>query len=96
MTDHKSYRETLGRVVREAWVKWALEQPNPKASWLTPYDDLPESDKEADRRIGEAVARFVLDRYEESRQEARKIVAEVAAEMAKEYPAFEWMKDFDE
>lgn len=49
-------RDMLGRVVREAWVRWARTQPNPKPTWLVPYDDLAEPDKEADRQIGEAVA----------------------------------------
>lgn len=53
-------REALGRAVREAWVRWALTQPNPKPSWLVPYDDLEEADKEADRRIGESIARLTL------------------------------------
>jgi hypothetical protein len=53
-------RDTLGRFVREAWVRWANKQPNPKPTWLLSYDDLGESDKEADRQIGESVARWVL------------------------------------
>jgi hypothetical protein len=53
-------REFLGRVVREAWVKWAQQQSNPKPSWLAPYDELSEVDKEADRQIGEAVTQWVL------------------------------------
>ena len=53
-------RDALGRLVREAWVRWALTQPNPKPSWLVPYDQLSEPDKEADRQIGEAVARWTL------------------------------------
>lgn len=53
-------RETLGRMVREAWIRWAETQPNPKPSWLVPYDALAECDKEADRQIGEAVARWTL------------------------------------
>lgn len=53
-------RDQLGRFVREAWVRWAQTQPNPKPSWLVPYDDLSEPDKEADRQIGEAVARWTL------------------------------------
>lgn len=53
-------RETLGRFVRGAWVRWAETQPNPKPSWTVPYDDLSEPDKEADRQIGEAVARWTL------------------------------------
>lgn len=53
-------RDTLGRFVREAWVRWAREQPDPKPSWLVGYDELDEDDKEADRHIGESVARWVL------------------------------------
>ena len=49
-------RDVLGRVVRKAWVQWARTQPNAKPFWLVPYDSLTESDKEADRQIGEAVA----------------------------------------
>lgn len=48
-------RDDLGRKVREAWVHWARQQPNSKPSWLVPYDDLSEADKEADRQIGEAL-----------------------------------------
>jgi hypothetical protein len=53
-------RDTLGRMVREAWVRWAQTQPSPKPSWLVPYDELSEPDKEADRQIGETVARWTL------------------------------------
>ena len=53
-------RDTLGRMVREAWVRWAQTQTNPKTSWLVPYEELTEPDKEADRQIGEAVARWTL------------------------------------
>lgn len=45
-------RDAKGRRVREVWVEWATEQPDPKPSWLVPYEDLAEPDKEADRRIG--------------------------------------------
>lgn len=51
-------RDALGRVVREEWVAWAREQPDPKPSWLVPYDELPEGMKEADRRIGEGVTNY--------------------------------------
>jgi hypothetical protein len=53
-------RDQLGRFVREAWVRWARTQPDPKPSWLVPYDELSETDREADRQIGEAVARWTL------------------------------------
>jgi hypothetical protein len=45
--------DELGRLVREVWIEWAQEQPNPKPSWLVPYDELSEPDKEVDRRIGQ-------------------------------------------
>lgn len=48
-------RDRLGRMVRDLWIGWAERQPNPKASWLVPYDELSESDKEADRVIGEGM-----------------------------------------
>ena len=51
----KYTRETLGRKVRETWVKWAEKQPNPKSSWLVAYDELNEQDKDADRCIGSAI-----------------------------------------
>lgn len=53
-------RDQLGRFVREAWISWAKVQPHPKPSWLVPYDALSEPDKEADRIIGERVARWTL------------------------------------
>lgn len=48
----------LGELVRKAWVEWAYTQPNPKPSWLMPYRDLSEPDKQADRDIGVALARI--------------------------------------
>lgn len=53
-------RDELGRVAREAWIAWAHEQLNPKESWLAPWEELPEVDREADRRIGEAVRAAVI------------------------------------
>jgi hypothetical protein len=47
--------DELGRQVRDEWVAWAREQPDPKPSWLVPWDDLAERDKDADRRIGRAL-----------------------------------------
>ena len=49
-------RDFLGSVVRKAWTEWAKEQDHAKSSWLLSWEELPESDKEADRCIGEAVA----------------------------------------
>jgi hypothetical protein len=48
-------REEGGRLVREEWIRWAESQLYPKPSWLVPWKALPETDKEADRRIWEAI-----------------------------------------
>jgi len=53
-------REALGRLVREVWVTWAREQPDPKPHHLDPWERLDEGGKEVDRRIGEAVAKRAL------------------------------------
>lgn len=54
-------REALGRLVREAWAAWAREQPAPKPSWLVPWEEISEAEREVDRRIGEALARAGAD-----------------------------------
>lgn len=51
--------ETLGRLVRLLWVGWAQEQPNPKPSWLAPWEQLSAADQDADVRIGLGVAAVV-------------------------------------
>ena len=48
-------RNRLGKLVRNLWISWAERQPNPKPSWLVPYEELSEADKEADRVIGEGL-----------------------------------------
>lgn len=50
---NQTLREKLGKLVREVWIDWAREQPNPKSSWLVEWDGLNEPDKEVDRRIGQ-------------------------------------------
>lgn len=52
-------RNMLGKQVRLAWVLWASQQANPKPSWLLPWADLSESDREADRCIGEHLESFL-------------------------------------
>lgn len=49
-------REWLGKLVRLAWVQWAKTQPDAKPSWLLPWEELAERDKEDDRQIGEFIA----------------------------------------
>lgn len=77
-------RDQLGRFVREAWVRWAQTQPDPKASWLLPYDELAEPDKEADRQIGEAVARWTLIGDASSHAMAEMVAAAPDAREAEE------------
>jgi hypothetical protein len=55
MSSEVILRERLGMRVREVWIHWAKEQPNPKPSWLVPWEALSEPDKEVDRRIGTAI-----------------------------------------
>ena len=55
-------RDEVGKVVRDAWIRWALTQPSPKLSWFTKYEDLSEADKEADRQIGEAVIKHYIEK----------------------------------
>lgn len=64
MTEHRTsdpsddIREFLGQLVRMEWVAWAREQPHPKATWLAPWHQLTEPEREVDRRIGERIYRF--------------------------------------
>lgn len=48
-------REERGETVRNAWIEWAREQDDPKESWLTPWHQLGEGQREVDMRIAEAV-----------------------------------------
>lgn len=48
-------REGVGRLVRQVWVEWAAKQPDPKPSWLIPWEGLDEGQKEVDMRIGAAL-----------------------------------------
>jgi hypothetical protein len=54
-TMRAEHRNDLGRMVREEWIAWATEQADiaEHPHWLTSWDELPERDKEVDRRIGE-------------------------------------------
>lgn len=48
-------QERLGRIVRNVWIAWAIEQPNPKPSWLLPWEGLTEPERDVDRRIAWAL-----------------------------------------
>ena len=56
-------RDDLGRLVRETWAKYCIETGDDQPSHLVPYDDLSEHDKEADRRIGEALESAMLKEF---------------------------------
>lgn len=56
--DPQEPRELLGRRVRQVWLEWAREQPDPKPSWLLPWEDLDDGQKEADMRIGLALFEY--------------------------------------
>jgi len=53
-------RDFYGRIVRQVWVEWAKEQPNPKPHHLLPWEELDEDNREVDRRIGETVAKAAI------------------------------------
>ncbi len=48
-------REDGGKLVRDAWISWAQRQEQPKPSWLVSWENLSESDKEADRCIWDEI-----------------------------------------
>jgi hypothetical protein len=80
-------RDFRGRLVREAWVRWAVTQPSPKPSWLVPWEELPEPDREADRLIADSVLRgCVTDIYgdlEVAEAENARLRQELAAERSR-------------
>ena len=53
--DQVEHREMLGEMVRKEWVRYCIETGDTKPSHIAPWEELSEWDKEADRRIGEAV-----------------------------------------
>ena len=55
--------EFLGKKVREVWLTWAQEQPDPKPSWLLPWDRLSPADRDVDTRIGTRLANIGRCRY---------------------------------
>lgn len=61
ITEGRPSRDELGNAVREIWIEWARQQDNPKPTWLVPYHELAEEDKEADRMIGEALFTYGVD-----------------------------------
>ena len=53
-------RETIGRIVRDAWIQWAKDiAKDPKPGWVAPWEEMSEEDREADMCIGEAVLAWI-------------------------------------
>lgn len=77
-------RDTLGRAVRAAWIKWARTQPNPKPSWLVPWEELSEADREADRVIAEELLDDLNNRriFLVLKKEQKGLTAAEGAELA--------------
>lgn len=75
----------LGERVREAWVRWAERQPNPKPHWLAPWAELGEADREADREIGRSIALMAILLYSASLEPlARSVPLSGASEATSE------------
>ena len=67
-------RDELGERVREEWIAHCRRIGDRKPSHLAPWDDLGEDDREADRRIGEALCRIGLSlAIEVAETEARNL-----------------------
>lgn len=90
MTDN---REALGRLVREVWVEWAAEQPGAKPSWLAPWEDLDDGQREVDMRIGATVA--AMARAAEQERAAMPTLAGVYTRPAV-YDVTVWPQDMAE
>jgi hypothetical protein len=73
-------REALGRRVREIWVQVARERGDAKPSHLAPWEELSQTDREADMRIGETIAR-------EERAECQRLIYEAADRQIKAWEA---------
>lgn len=79
MPSDAAEREELGKLVRDVWIHWAKEQPDPKPSWLLPWEAMAEDDREVDRRIGEML---YWAGYELAKAEAQRADAVVAKAVA--------------
>jgi hypothetical protein len=61
-------RDFLGYVVRQARRSWAMRHDRPAPAG---YDELPEEEKEAERRVGEAVCSLVSAILKDFRRSSR-------------------------
>jgi hypothetical protein len=73
-------RETWGRLVRDLRLAWASEQDDPEPSWLLPWDELDDGQREADGRIGTFIAGL-------AREHERAAIIALAEKRGAVYPA---------
>lgn len=58
-------REVLGRIVRGAWVDYCLETgKTERPDRIAPWESMDEWSQEVDKRIGVAVAAYMMSRAE--------------------------------
>lgn len=90
--------ESLGRLVREVWIEWAKAQPDPKPSWLVPWAELDERDKDADRQIAGAIRDAVLKSlaYESDKTQLSDIPREEAGRLLKSADIFKKNASYQE
>ena len=67
----------FGKVVRDTWVKWAIQKENPKPSHLIPWEELDEDNKEVDELIGKAIFEFINSKYINIEIEIKKLIEEM-------------------
>jgi hypothetical protein len=82
---HVDFWESMGKLVRDTWIQWAKSQTDvdKHPSWLVPWDDLPERDKEVDRRI----AKRLFEAYDNAAIDALGKIAKMCGCPDWEYPA---------
>lgn len=81
-------REKLGMLVRAAWVRYCKESGDTKTSHITPWEGISEWDKEADRRIGEAIASW----FDAERDQLKAQVSAMREAVGPEWPIADFGK----
>lgn len=61
-------RESLGRIVRDAWIERCKLKPNPRPDHVAPWEEMPEFDRETDRVIAEAVLAHLMSLLDEAKE----------------------------
>lgn len=93
LADWGRHWESMGRKVREVWIGWAKERPEPKASWLMPWEELSEPDKDVDRRIGRVLWELGFSAAHSRIERLEKDSASVTEEMYAGWKEIAGLKD---